>query len=454
MSKEKLMFSTLLVFAPLALLLVLAVTTKRMAESMTAAVALAMLILHKQNFISGTLESFYKTLCGSSFQMVLMMMTLFGGVIELLKVSGGLKGMSDLVARYAKGRRKPMILAWIMSLLLFADEYLDAITVSLSMSSITDRNKIPREHLAFQVQICACCICALIPFTSWIGFSLGLIKDFNMGFIDYVKAMPMMIYPILMIILALLIAVGVVPKVGVLRKSYERVDTGGETYVEEVRGSSMIDSGDFSDVEARSPIYAIIPIIAIVAGTVCFDNDLLHGALIALIVQFVMYMATRIMTLDEFFAIFFSGVKSLTQLTVILFLGFTLSETCKELGFFDIVIGAATSSLPPFMIPAIGFLITALCVFTMGGCWIVMLITVPVFIPMAMAVGVDPVLSLAAVMSGVTMGYGLCIYSDTVFVCSMGTGVSNLTIVKSIIPYSLTIGAISTAFFIALGLLL
>ena len=58
------MLNTILVFLPLIVLLVLALTTKRMAESMTAATFLALLILHRENFISGTIDSFYKTLSG------------------------------------------------------------------------------------------------------------------------------------------------------------------------------------------------------------------------------------------------------------------------------------------------------------------------------------------------------------------------------------------------------
>ena len=109
--------------------------------------------------------------------------------------------------------------------------------------------------------------------------------------------------------------------------------------------------------------------------------------------------------------------------------------------------------MPSFLIPVIAFLVTGMCVFTMGGCWIVMLITIPVFVPMAIAAGVSPGLTVAAVMSGVTMGYGLCIYSDTVFITSMGTGVSNITIIRSAVPYALFTAAISVVWFIVWALI-
>lgn len=447
------MMSTIIVFLPLILLLTLALTTKRMAESMAAATFLALLLLHKGNFISGTIDAFYGTLSGSSFQFVLILMTVFGGIIELLKMSGGLNGLGSFAARFANGKHKPLVLSWIMSLLMFADEYLNSVTVSVSMSPITNLNGIPREHLAFQVHSTACCICVLVPFTSWIGFTLGLIGEYDMGYSDYVRAIPFMIYPLLLMVICLLLGIGMFPKVGVLKRAYDRVESGGPAFAEEEGGTSIVEATDMSDVKETSLFYALIPIMALVAGAISFDNDLIHGLFIALFVQFVMYVGGRLMSVGRFFEVFFTGAKSMTQLTVILCMGFTLSEANRQLGFFDIVIGGVTGSIPAFLIPAIAFIITGICVFAIGGCWVVMLITIPVFVPMAIAAGIDPALTIAAVMSGVTMGYGLCIYGDTVFITSMGTGVSNITIIRSAVPYALFTAAISVVWFIVWALI-
>ena len=268
----------------------------------------------------------------------------------------------------------------------------------------------------------------MVPFTSWIGFTLGMIEDYGMGFMDYVKSLPYMIYPITIMIICLLLGLGIFPKIGPLKEAYKRIEEGGPAFIQDKSERSVVEATDLSDVEERSLWYALIPILALIIGVVSFDNDLVHGLVIALIVQFVMYIGGRLMTVEDFFGNFFNGAKSLTQLTI-------------------------TGAVPSFLIPVIAFLVTGMCVFTMGGCWIVMLITIPVFVPMAIAAGVSPGLTVAAVMSGVTMGYGLCIYSDTVFITSMGTGVSNLKIVKCIMPYALIAAAVSTIGFIVLALL-
>jgi len=199
-------------------------------------------------------------------------------------------------------------------------------------------------------------------------------------------------------------------------------------------------------------VYALVPIAVLVWGVLHFDNDLVHGLFIALLVQFVMYVGGRRMTVGEFFANFFDGVKSMTTLSVIICFGFVLTQTNEALGFFDVLIGSAGDAVPDALLPVLAFLLVGFCVFAVGGCWVVMLIVFPIFLPLAAAAGVSQVLVTAAIMSGVSLGYSLCFYADAVFMASAGTGVSNLRIIRTVFPYSVVLTVISAAGFIAAGL--
>lgn len=443
----------ILAFVPLITLIVLALLTRNMAVSMVTAVFFAMLFLHRGNILSGTIEAFYNTLSDSSFQFCLILIVLFGGIIELFQQSGALQGFGNLISKYAKGQKKIMILAWFMSAIMFVDEYLNSITVTFSMRDITDRNGIPREHLAFQSHAMACCLCAAVPFTSWIGFSLSLVKDYGMGFKEYVEAIPFMFYPLIMILMALLVAAGIVPKLGNLKKAYKRVEEGGPAFLNE-GAENLVDIGSVEDVKPSSAINALLPIAVLVAGVLIFDNDLIHGLVLALACQFILYISQKIMTISEFFETFFNGAKGMTTIGIIVFLGFTLSTANKQLGFFDIVIGGVGGSVPPVLIPIIAFLLVAFCVFAVGGCWVVMLITMPVFVPLAIASGASLPLTVAAVMSGICLGYSLCFYADTVFMCTAGTKVPNITIIRTILPYAAIAGVLSCAGFAVCGLMM
>ena len=145
-------------FAPLTFLIIYALKTRKMADTMVLATLLAMVLLHRQRFLTGTIDAMYAALSNSSYQFVLCIIG-FGGMITLFQESGALMGFRDLLLKIASGPKRTLVLAWLMSVVMFVDEYLNALTVTFSMREITDRNRIPREHLAQQANIMACCLC-------------------------------------------------------------------------------------------------------------------------------------------------------------------------------------------------------------------------------------------------------------------------------------------------------
>ncbi len=445
------MLNNILAFLPLAVLLAMALLTKKMAMSMITSTMLAMLLLNKQHFVTGTLDAFYTTLSDSSFQFCLILIVAFGAIIELFQQSGGLQGFGTLMMRFVKGKRSALAISWLMSVVLFMDEYLNAITVTFSMRGVTDHYNVPREHLAFQAHSLACSLCMTVPLTSWTAFTVSLMSEHGLGLSDYLHAIPMMLFPLLSIILCLLLALGLFPKIGPLKKAYERVDNGGPAFQVNSDEEALVDISDPESVEETSALNAIVPILVLVAGTLFFDMDLLAGLLLTLIAQFILYIAQRIMTPGEYFTYFLDGAKSMTTIGIILTFGFTLSRANQDLGLFDIIIGGVGSTLPYQLIPLMSFLLVGFTLFAVGGCWVVMLISIPIFLPLAIATGASPVLTIAAVMSGIGMGYSLCFYADAVFMTTAGTGVGSITIIKTTIPYAMVLIALSCAGYLALG---
>lgn len=289
------MLHTVMAFLPLAFLIVYALKTRKMADAMVLATLLAVLLVHRQHFFTGLIDTMYTTLGNSSYQFALCSILGFGGMISLFQASGGLMGFRDLLAKAANTPRKTLLLAWLLSVIMFVDEYLNALTTTICLRDVSDKNRLPREHLAVQTNIMACCLCVTVPFTSWTAFSVGLISDFGLGFTDYLQAVPFMFYPL-------------------------------------------------------------------------------------------------------------------------------------------------------------AFVLVGLTVFAVGGCWAVMTIAIPVFIPMGLAAGVAAPLMIAAVMSGVTLGYSLCFYADAVLMTTAGSGVSSLTTIRAATPYALAVGGLSVIALLVAGL--
>ena len=441
-------------FVPLATLLALALITRKMAESMIAACAVGLILLHKTNVIEGTLESFYETFANTSFHFCVLIVFCFGIVVKLFQESGGLLGFAEFMKGFIKGPRSALLLSWLISVALFVDEYLNALTVGFSMSKLTDSHLVPREHLALQVHMMACSLCIAVPLTSWTAFTVSVTESYGLGLAEYIKAVPMMVFPVMEIVLCLLLAIGVFPRVGNLGKAYKRVSESGTPYMVEEGEKPLVDLGAPDENNVSSPLNLFVPLICVIGGTLYFDKNLAIGLILTIVCQFILYVGQRKMSVTKFFDCFFEGASSMLMINIIIFFGFTLSSINEKLGLFDTVINLVGDTLPAEFVPVLVFLLVGFCVFASGSCWIIMLITIPIFLPLAVATGASTILTLAALMSGVGAGYTLCFYADAVFMTTASTGVANLTIIKTVMPYAVSMTIISAVAYVALGFMI
>lgn len=446
------MLHDFLALLPLLIVIVIALAAKKMAEALLAGTLVSMVLLHRWDFLGGTVDAFYEVLSNGSFQFVILTVIGLGALIQLLQHSGALMGFKTVILRFAHSPRSSLLAAWLLSLILFVDEYLNSLASTFVLRDITDSHGVPREHLAFQAHGMACSLCIIVPFTGWTAFTISLVREYGMGFDEYVHSIRFMLFPLLVILFCLLLAVGALPKVGALKDAYARVERGGPALLEEPGGLGSLIDLEALDTEKTAPaFYAIVPLAALVIGFFLLDRDLVQAQILALAVQFVLYTAGGLMTAGEFFQGFFDGAKSMTTITIVIGLGFMLSKANEELGFFELFVRVMGGSLPAQAMPVVAFILVGLCVFCMGSCWVVMLITVPMFMELAMVSGVSAELMMGAVMSGVGMGFSLCFYADTVFMTTAGTGVSNLQIIKTTLPYAAVMIVLSAAGYIALG---
>ena len=438
---------------PIIVLIMGALLTKRIMEMLLLATFTGVIILYKGSFLEGFVDVLYETFSSWSLQFVFIILFTFGGLIKLFQTSGAISGFGDILSKYASGPRKPLLLAWILGLLMFVDDFLNVLTVGFSLRDLTDRNGIPREHLAMQAAAVASAMCCLVPFSSWAGFHIGLISEEGLGFIDYAKAIPFMFFPIIAVLCCLLLDIGVIGKFGALKESYKRVAEGGST-IPEAEGSGMLSMDTEDDVPATSAWNVAIPLLALIAGTLIFDCDLTYGCVIAIIVQMLLYMFQKIMTPVKYVDDFLDGAKSMFPLMVLVTFAFTLSNVNGKLGFFEYMIAKIGALVPGELLPAMTFLLVAAATFATAGYWSMQVISVPIFLPLAFALGVYPPVIVAAIMSGVSFGCCYCFYSDNIIMTAASTEVSNFRQTKVSTSYMVPCAILAFVCYLAAGFLL
>ncbi len=441
---------------PIAVLIIGVLITKKMPEMIIFSSIVGAALVFKTDIFNGYVGWLYGALSNESYQFLLILLLGFGAIIKLFEKSGALQGFANAIGRFANTRKKTMFVTWIMGIIMFVDDYLNVLAVSSSMRTLTDKQRIPREHLAYGANSMGACVCVLIPFTSWAAFAIGCLSEQGLGFTDYVRSLPYMFFPIIAIVVCLLVALGIIPKVGLIKKAYERVDAGGSVLCPaESSGStsSIINMGEETDedIKPSSPLNFFIPIIALIVVTIVCGNSVVHGIIAAIVIQFILYLAQRLMTLSEFMNTMFEGITSMAGLAFIICFAYILGSANDAMGFSTFVINGLSGTIPPALLPALAFIIIGAVAFAAASFWVLIVITVPIFVPLASSMGIDPAIIIAAIMSGVAFGSKFCFYSDAVFMTSAGTGVPNMTQIKAVAPYVLGSAALSAVAFLIIG---
>lgn len=440
---------------PITVLIVGILITKRMAEMMILASVLGAILVYKANFFGGWIDMLYASIANPSYDFLLFILLGFGALIKLFEESGAFLGFSSILSKVVRGPKSAMVATWVMGVIMFVDDYLNVLAVSTSMKTITDKNGIPREHLAYGVNSMGACVCVLVPISSWAMFATGILSEQGLGFSDYLRSLPYMFFPFIAIIVCFLVAVGIIPKVGPIKKAYQRVEAGGPIIPEDTSGGASIINLDnekpSEEIKPGSPWFFIIPIIVLIVVMFIRDSDVISGIIAAIVSQAVIYIASRRMTVTVFINNMLAGLTSMAGLAFIILNAYIMGMANDEMGFTTYIIGVMTKAISPQLLPALAFLVVAIVAFAAASFWVLIVLTIPIFVPLAISMGVDPALVIAGIMSGVAFGSKFCFYSDAVFMTSAGTGVSNMTQIKAVAPYVLGSAILATILFLIMG---
>lgn len=434
---------------PIIILIIGAIITKKMPHMLMLASFVGAIILYGTGFFAGWVDIMYAALANGSDQYILLILVCSGAMIRILEKSGAMLGFRNMIAKLATNAKKTMFFTWLLGIVIFIDDYLNALAVSAAMKGLSDEYKIPREHLAYTVNVGGACVCVLIPFSSWAAFGIGTFTDFGYTFNDYLHAIPLMFYPIVALIICLLVGIGVVPMVGDMKKAYDRVQSGGPVLPEGSKSEEISSS-----IKPSSPLNFLIPMVVLVVVMLLSDSDLIRGMIAALVAQGVLCVAQRIMTFGEFMEDVLEGAYSMASVCFVVVLSFMMNTVNAELGFSDYVISVLDGVVPAVLLPMIAFVLVAFIAFATGSFWPLVVIVSPIFLPMAQSLSVSPWLVIAALMSGIAFGSQYCMYSDAVFMTAAGTGVDNVAQIRAISPYVILGAVISCVLFVAFGAIL
>lgn len=433
-----------------------AVWSRRCTEFLLLGSILGAIVLYGKDFLTEWCNILQESVSENAW--LWLVCGLFGSLIALLQASKGTFGFSKIISRICTTERRTLFASFIMGILIFVDDYLNVLSIGVCMKGVYDKRKIPREALAFVLDSTGAPVCVLLPFSTWAVFYASLFfeedvisSQYASGMDAYIHAIPYCFYPFIALLIVALFAAGIFPKLGAMKKAYRRVEETGKVYSDI---SKKYNHDDRKGYEQDGNIWNfLVPMIVLVAIGVV-TGDILLAVIIALFVCLLMYVPTKLLSMEEFFNLTVQGFGDMLSIFFMLVAAFSLEKVCSGMGLTEYLIELAKPLLTAGMFPAVSFLLLAVLAFVTGSNWGMSAVVIPILLPMCAALGANEVLTMAAIISGGAFGSHACFYTDATVLSSNSAGIDNMEHAMSQMPYVMIAAALSTAGFVIAGFLI
>jgi Na+/H+ antiporter NhaC len=411
---------------------------------------------------------------------VLIIVTLLGGLIGLMVRSGGSKAFGELLARTIKTKMGAQLTTWLIGILIFFDDYFNALTNGAVMRPISDKYAVSREKLSYIIDSTAVGVCLIVPLSSWVAFVCSLIAESYASagieqdaFSVFIQAIPYNYYAWLSIIMVLVVVVFKLD-FGPMAKAEKRTQTTGVLCDKTFSGGGA-DDDDFSSIEPMegNPIDLLAPIILLVVSAILYmlytggffvSFDLLDAVnnmdgMLALtyavgtsvVFAIIFYAVKRLSKVADSIAAFVVGAKSMVFVIILLAFAWGIGAVGDELDTAGYMVSIFSNNVPAFLTPVLIFVISCVMTFSTGATWGTFAIMIPIAVPLAVSMDVSVLACITAVIGGGGFGNHCSPLADTAILSSAASNIRHTDHIKTQIPYSLTCALVSCVGYIISG---
>ncbi|MEC9488000.1 MAG: Na+/H+ antiporter NhaC family protein [Halanaerobium sp.] len=468
---------------PPVIALILAWWSREVLVSLFVGILLGATILAGYNPLTGflrTLDTYVvQSLADSWNAAVLLFLLSLGGMVGIISRMGASRALADYVAERANSTTRAQLATWLLGILVFFDDYANSLIVGNTMRSITDRLQISREKLSYIVDSTAAPITSMALISTWVGYEMGLIqKAFDQLGMEgniysvFLQTIPFRFYSIFAILMVLWLIISR-RDFGPMLRAERRARTEGKVNADGARPlvSEDLDrmAGEMDSDEVNLRWYhAFIPVLGVIIITLAglwFNGGGLDGAgvreafgnadssvvllwasfggsLIAMLIA----LGRRLLNLQQVVEAWVEGAKSLAVASIILILAWSLGSVIEELGTANFLVSLTRGVLPPYLVPALMFIVPGIVAFATGTSWGTNAIIMPLAIPLAVNLGAPLIPTIGAVLTGCVFGDHCSPISDTTIMSSTASGADHLDHVKTQLPYALAVALVALLF--------
>jgi Na+/H+ antiporter NhaC len=425
---------------------------------------------------------------------IIIFSMLIGAMVNIITRNGGMKGVVNILSKYANSPRSGQFITWLLGIAIFFDDYANTLVVGNTMRPVTDKLKISREKLAYIVDSTAAPITAIAFVTTWIGAELSYIQDGinTIGITEsaygiFISSLSYAFYPIFALLFILILIrkqVDFGPMYNAEKKARMAKDADPDD--DKNTFSNKLNELDIPDHITPRWYNAAIPVFIIIFGTfagllytgwdqsvwsdvnltfgtklstVIGNSDsykaLLWASISGVLVAILLTLVQKILNLKDTIDSLINGFRTMLTAIIILVLAWSIALVTKHLHTADFISQSLVSiNISPQFIPAFTFILGALVAFSTGSSWGTMAILYPLILPaswlIAQNFGMNHESSLAifynvvsAVLAGSVLGDHCSPISDTTILSSLASSCNHIDHVRTQLPYALVVGGVS-----------
>ena len=418
---------------------------------------------------------------------IILFLLILGVITAFISISGGSYAFGEWAMKHIKTRIGAQLVGAFLGVLIFIDDYFNALAVGQVSRPITDRHKIPRAKLAYLIDSTSAPVCVIMPVSSWGAYIIALIGGIFMthqvteysSISAFIQMIPMNFYAIAALAMVFIVIYRNW-NIGPMKLHEERAVAEGILY-----NPSKTVPGELKEDLPRSKTGRIadlvVPIVTLIVGTVAamiwtgyqavaghatlltiFENtnvtkSLVMGGTMGMIVTIIMFSRQVFVLRGVSFNAFPRGVKngigSMLPAVYILLFAWTIVDLIGRLGTGQYLAGLVQdSNLSVSFLPLILFIIAGLMSFATGTSWGSFGILLPIAGEIAAATDSTMILpAMAAVLAGAVFGDHCSPISDTTILSSTGACANHIDHVLTQVPYALISAGIAVAGYMVLG---
>lgn len=372
---------------------------------------------------------------------------ILGILSQLIAHSGGVGAFVAWARQRVKSPRGSELVAFIAGIVIFIDDYFNALSVGQISRSLNDANGSTRERLAYIIDSTSAPICILMPISSWGAYIIGILESKHLAldsgaFFTLLSSVWHNYYAwfaLLMVFLSIYWQVyfkGMRTHVNVKRTIHDHAHSSSSIWLLIAPIALLIISVAamlFYSGYAQSGSFSLM----IMLQNTQTGFSLFWGGLFALCVS--VALCIRHLETDSIVPIVRYGIGSMMPAILILIFAWAIGPIINE----DMQTGRYLATLAQhylaqnttMILPVLLFVISGFIAFATGTSWGTFAIMLPIGSSIALSCGADYILSISAVLAGAVYGDHASPISDTTILSATGAGCDTQSHFITQLPY-------------------